>query len=279
MNNFAVLTIAYTHSPSSSWVTITTNTPCHLTCYYTDKPPLRHNTSRTDRGLTLPWGAYYCFVAWHSVEQIEPGDTLTHTFAITPWAYCQTKYFAYRGTVADVLSPSVSPIFQHHHPGANLYQHYNTGDQGEGSMFGDEWRAQTFTPIIPHKTNLLILKLFRTGLPGTLTAIIQPTLAGKPTGETLIAATTNANTLPTEPTYEWREIYLDLGYNLTAGLQYAIVLKSQAGTAANRTNWRTDCVSPTYLTGQALYSHNAGSTWTKVPTCDYMFEEYGTPQE
>ncbi|MBA7562259.1 hypothetical protein ES708_03909 [subsurface metagenome] len=117
MNNFAVLTIAYSHTATSLIITITTNTPCHLTCYYTDKEPGSHRTSRNQRGLTLPWGVYYCFVAWLSVEQTEPGDTLTHTFEIPDWSYCQIKWLAFRGTVAGELSPSVSPIFQHHHPG------------------------------------------------------------------------------------------------------------------------------------------------------------------
>ncbi|MBA7586463.1 hypothetical protein ES708_28464 [subsurface metagenome] len=117
MNNFAVLNIAYSHTPTTILITITTNNPCHLTCYYTDKEPARHRTARNQRGLTLPWGAYYCFVAWLSVEQIEPGDTLTHTFEVTPWQYCQTKWFAFRGTVAATLSPSVSCLFEHHHRG------------------------------------------------------------------------------------------------------------------------------------------------------------------
>ncbi len=118
MNNFAVLNIAYSHLPTAIVISITTNNPCHLTCYYSEKKPHRHKTSRTDRGLTLPWGAYYCFVSWKSVEQLEPGDTLTHTFQIPDWSYCQTKYFAFRGTVASELSPSVSCLFKHHHPGA-----------------------------------------------------------------------------------------------------------------------------------------------------------------
>lgn len=117
MNNFAVLDITYLHFTLYILISNTTNNPCHLTCYYTDKTPLRHKTSRTERGLTLPWGAYFCFVAWLSVEQVEAGDTLTHTFRIPDWSYCQTKWFAFRGTVAEVLSPSVSPIFAHHHPG------------------------------------------------------------------------------------------------------------------------------------------------------------------
>ncbi|MBA7592467.1 hypothetical protein ES708_34650 [subsurface metagenome] len=73
-----------------------------------------HRTARNQRGLTLPWGVHYCFVAYLSAEQQEPGDTLTHTFDIIPWYYCQTKWFTFRGTVAGELSPSVGPIFKKH---------------------------------------------------------------------------------------------------------------------------------------------------------------------
>ena len=128
MNNFAVLTIAYSHTPTSVVITITTNNPCHLTCYYTDKEPGSHRTSRNQRGLTLPWGVYYCFVAWKSVEQQEAGDTLIHTFEIPDWSYCQIKWFAFRGTVAGKLAPSVSPIFKHHHPGELFTTHLSPFD-------------------------------------------------------------------------------------------------------------------------------------------------------
>lgn len=117
MNEFAVLTIAYTHLLSNVVIRITTNNPCHLFCYYTDIKPDIHKNSRTLRGLKVPWGAYFCFVAWNTIEQIEPGDTLIHTFSIPDWSYCQTLYFCFKGTVASIDSPSISPIFQHHHPG------------------------------------------------------------------------------------------------------------------------------------------------------------------
>jgi hypothetical protein len=117
MNNFAVLDIAYDPTPTRVHIITHTNNPVHLTCYYSQEPPGRHKTSRTNRGITLPWGAYFCFVAYKSVEQQEPGDTTTHTFTIIPWVYCETKWFAFRGTVATVLSPSVSCIFKYHHPG------------------------------------------------------------------------------------------------------------------------------------------------------------------
>ena len=114
MNNFAVLDIAYHPTPTTVSIVTHTNNPCHLTCYYSDKEPRRHRTSRNQRGLTLPWGAYYCFVSWLSVEQTEPGDTLIHTFYFPTWVLCQTKWLVFRGTVSGVLSPSVSPIFKYH---------------------------------------------------------------------------------------------------------------------------------------------------------------------
>jgi len=115
--HFAVMAIYYFHFSDFVVITCTTNNPCHLTCYYTEKEPVRHATSRVVRGLALPWGAYWCFVAWNKVEQLEPGDTLTHTFKIHDWLYCQTKWLCFRGTVAGELSPSVSALLKHHHPG------------------------------------------------------------------------------------------------------------------------------------------------------------------
>ncbi|MBA7554844.1 hypothetical protein ES705_47480 [subsurface metagenome] len=117
LQHFAVLAITYAPAIDSVFITCVTNNRCHLWCYYTDKQPLRHATSRVVRGLSLPWGAYWCFVAWKSVEQQEVGDTNFHTFEVPDWSYCQTKWFTFRGTVAGEVSPSVSALFQYHHPG------------------------------------------------------------------------------------------------------------------------------------------------------------------
>ncbi|MBA7549626.1 hypothetical protein ES705_42116 [subsurface metagenome] len=117
LEHFAIMDIDYIHAPSSITIITRTNNPCHLTCYYTDKKPLKHHTTRIVRGLEVPWGVYFCFVGWKAVKQNEPGDTRTHTFDIPDWSFCQTRWFTFRGTVAYVLSPSVGPIFKHHHPG------------------------------------------------------------------------------------------------------------------------------------------------------------------
>ncbi|MBA7639566.1 hypothetical protein ES703_47225 [subsurface metagenome] len=113
----AVLDIDYFHFKDFVVITLPTQIPCHLTCYYTETKPVRHATTRVVRGLALPWGGYWCFAAWKSVEQLEAGDTLTHTFKIHWWFYCQIRWFTFRGTTIDIDSPSVGPLFEHHHPG------------------------------------------------------------------------------------------------------------------------------------------------------------------
>jgi hypothetical protein len=277
MNNFAVLNIAYTPDPTTLSFIVETNNPCHLTCYYTDKEPGRHRTARNQRGLTLPWGAYYCFVAWQSVEQTEPGDTLIHTFEIPDWSFCQTKWFAFRGTVAEVLSPSVSCLFKYHHPGAlaRLFEHYIVGDDDEKAMFGKYWISQTFTPSEAHDITMVKLLLRRVGFPGNVTASIRPTTFGEPVEPDLCSRTFNGNTLTTEGAGEWRGITFELQPSLPADTIFAIVLRAIGGDGVNNLRWRADSSAPAYPRGMYLTSSNSGLTWDRYPGSDMMFEEWG----
>ena len=117
MSNFAVLDLAYTHYDAGIYICVKTDVPCHLTLYHTTSAPRRHRTSRNQRGLTLPWGVYFCFVSWTAVEQEQEGDTIYHLFNVYPWMVLTTKWFAFRGTINGELSPSVSALFEHKHPG------------------------------------------------------------------------------------------------------------------------------------------------------------------
>lgn len=277
MNNFAVLTIGYSHNPTSILIGITTNNPCHLTCYYSDKEPGRHKTSRTDRGVTLPWGAYFCFVAWKSVEQTQPGDTLIHIFEIPDWSYCQTKWFTFRGTVAGELSPSVSCIFKHHHSGVPpaLYEHYLVGDDTGHLLTPTDWYAQTFTPEVAHRSTSVKLKLYRVGHPGTITVSIRRTIDGLPSGPDLCLGTTWGNTLTTDTNGEWREIELPGGPDLSAFIRHAIVARGLEVTPLNFPVWRGDQSDPTYPGGALCLSGDSGETWREILTTDNMFEEWG----
>lgn len=280
MNEFAVISIAYIHRTSSVYIRISTNNPSHLTCYYSSVRPVRHKHSRTIRGLSVPWGAYFCFVAWVAVEQLEPGDTYIHTFSIPSWSYCQTRYFAFKGTIAAIESPSISPIFSHHHPGVTplLFEHYITGDDDDIECWTPTyWLAQTFTPQTTHIITSVKLLLYRVGSPGTVTVSIRATLVGDPAGPDLCAGTTSGNTLPTAAPYEWREIALGEELFLEAGMKYAIVVRCLASDLANMLSWRVDKTSPAYAGGEVVISANSGGSWTKAPTYDFMFEEWGIP--
>lgn len=156
LQHFAVLDIAYTHYVAGLYICIKTNNPCHLTCYHTNNQPFRHATTIEKRGLVLPWGAYWCFNAWQEVEQTEVGDTLYHTFEVAPWMALQTKWFAFRGYVGSNLSPSVSAVFMHKHPGglpmSCRLEVYAPGDlcynylTGTGLPCPDHWKSVTGLP-------------------------------------------------------------------------------------------------------------------------------------
>lgn len=109
--NFAPTRFDICHLTHGVYITLTTNVPCHLTLYWTDVTPKKHALSRVIRGLNVPWDVYFCFVSYHEVPQLQLGDTLYHTFRITEWAIDKLYYYTIRGTVDEVQSPSVGPIF------------------------------------------------------------------------------------------------------------------------------------------------------------------------
>lgn len=115
--NIAPLDLQIDYYTTSACVSLATSVPCHLTLYYTDQQPGKHHTSRVVRGLTVPWGTYFCFVAWKAIEQIEEGDTLYHHFNLLDWSASQDRWFTIKGQVDNIDSPSVGPIFHHLHPG------------------------------------------------------------------------------------------------------------------------------------------------------------------
>ncbi len=107
-------TIIQEDTPDGFNITITTDIPCHLWLYWTDKTPWTHPKGTIDRGLAVKTDSYWCFVAWHKIEQNEAGDTLIHTFSWPGWEKCQTKYFRFHSEIAGEESVSDSPIHKKH---------------------------------------------------------------------------------------------------------------------------------------------------------------------
>lgn len=114
VGNFAILDLAQELTTTGIKITVTTNVPCHLYCYWTGQEPEKHLIPILTRGIELHSQLKMCFVNWHENEQEEEGDTLYHTFTKEPWAICETRWLTFRAKVNDNWIPSVGPIFKKH---------------------------------------------------------------------------------------------------------------------------------------------------------------------
>jgi hypothetical protein len=117
ISNWAVLTQFCYPTEDGVIIFCVTDIPCHLYCRITSTIPQRHLLPGRTRGATVATTIDQCFVAYTDVEQTEDGDTLTHSFNITPWAICQTRFYYFWGSKRRQLTPSASPIFSYHKTG------------------------------------------------------------------------------------------------------------------------------------------------------------------
>jgi len=104
--------ITYSGPGFSLWVK--TDTPCHLFRRSTMHSPLKHSIPSWQRGIALSGDIRFCFTVYFDFEQVEPGDTLEHTWAEYPLNPCHTYWFYFIGTINGLVSPSESPIFFAH---------------------------------------------------------------------------------------------------------------------------------------------------------------------
>lgn len=114
IDKVAPLSIEQHLTPDGYRIILATNVPSHLFCHWTSLTPHKHLTPIYRRGLWLKDAVRFCFVAWYSQEQEEPGDTLYHTFILEPWATCQTRWLTFKAKVDEQWSASATPIFTKH---------------------------------------------------------------------------------------------------------------------------------------------------------------------
>lgn len=113
INNWFPAQISIGDLSHGACITLITNVPCHLWMFITSVPPRKHPIPRIIRGVAVPWYTRFCFVSWYAMEQLEPGDTLYHTFQDCDWWPAQKKWFTFRGQVDYIDVPSVGPIFDY----------------------------------------------------------------------------------------------------------------------------------------------------------------------
>ncbi|MBA7534780.1 hypothetical protein ES705_27029 [subsurface metagenome] len=91
-----------------------TDTASHCWCRVSSNPPRIHKKSIKRRGTDFMSELRFCFTVYVDIEQLEPGDTTTHTFIVLDWPYCTTKYFYFWGSIDGVTCVSTSPPFHYH---------------------------------------------------------------------------------------------------------------------------------------------------------------------
>lgn len=163
--------------------------------------------------------------------------------------------------------------------GGNVtFESYTTGDDADQESYGTRWAGQSFRAQHQHKLYSVKLKLYREGLPGTLTVDIY---AGEwdstdidPVGTPLVTGTTDGDTLTEEVGGEWREITFPSQIEIVPGMNYVIVIHC-AGDSGNSIHWLYDTSSALYYRGIRISSTDSGGSWTTGAGDDHMFEEIG----
>ncbi len=221
------LTIDQTTIPGGFTIVLTTDVPCHLWLFWTYEAPWVHAKSRIERGLAVPWDAYWCFVSWHIIDQDEPGDTTLHTFQWLGWVTCQTKYFRFHGDIAGKTSPSDSPIFHKHYvapPELILYEHEDTSpDTYQGASYLQE-AGWIWTPILSHEVRRIDVLLGMDN-PSSFPVYVKTYLAGPdhfPLGAPLSEGSIPDGSVLTWPPI-WHEIEVT-PYDYEIGVEYCTIV-------------------------------------------------------
>jgi len=115
-NHWALLDLQYEYLDDGFKLTATTDVPCHLFCRMTTTPPRKHVLPSRRRGTRFTGDIRFCFVVYEDNEQVEEGDTLTHTWNKTSWPVCETRWFYFVGTQGGTTSVSETAMFKFHFP-------------------------------------------------------------------------------------------------------------------------------------------------------------------
>jgi len=151
---------------------------------------------------------------------------------------------------------------------------YNTGHDAQETFEGSTWLAQTFTvggsPIVVTSAKVYV-RTYNGGGQGYM-YIKAVDGDGKPTGSVLGTASV---TWPTGwGTYHWIEGTFSSSINLSAGTEYALIIRRVP--TADIIYWRYDSSASSYTDGHRCTSINSGSSWTvDSNSTDFMFEIWG----
>ena len=111
--HFLVIEFSYTCGTHQCTFWCKTDVACHLTAHITAERPRIRYIPDQKRGAQFTLSSMTCFVEIAQAEQLEPADTLEHTFLIPFPLYDHAYYWYLSGTILGVPCKSISQVFWH----------------------------------------------------------------------------------------------------------------------------------------------------------------------
>jgi len=206
---------------------------------------------------------------------LEPSDNFTWTAN----AYVDTdngtdKNLVYKsGAIKVYVSPTVSGnVTVALGTGSSVVASYTAGYDNDLTVYGVNWRGQTFTVSGQVTISGVRLYVKRSGSPGDITVSLYNTTGASdnwtPDGVVLATQTESANAY--NPAYAYQTIDFVAAVDLMSGT-HAFTVALPAGDAANRLDWGRDASAPAFAGGTGISSGNSGVTWTAGATWDMLF--------
>lgn len=150
-NHWALLDLQYVLLEDGLRIIATTDVPCHLYARMTTTKPIKRKVGSRRRGTVIQGEVRYCFVVYEDNEQIESGDTLTHTWNKTPWPICETRWFYFIGSQGGAASVSETCIFSFHFQGVpsptTVFAYPNAIPSVSAHAQGISWPACRVSPF------------------------------------------------------------------------------------------------------------------------------------
>jgi len=106
--------VSFTPAATSVTISVVTDVPSHLWVRLSSKQPWIHKKPSIRRGVAFAEDVRFCFTVYDDNEQLEPGDTLEHTFLKPDWPVCTTKWFYIWGSIAGDTCVSTTAPFNYH---------------------------------------------------------------------------------------------------------------------------------------------------------------------
>ena len=226
-------------------------------------------------GIFIPAGAFAygdsSYFPVHYPHMWLPGHALGLAVGIDGSAPSPTDY-AVKQAVFHGKGGAVAP--------GSTMEIYNTGDNSNYNAYGsDRWCGAFFVASRGFRLTSVLLKMYRTGSPGTLVISIRGLAPNYSTNygreqNAIVSQTTDGNTLTNVSPGEWREVIFPSGIDVYPGIVYCIDLMAPSGDSSNYVNLRLNNAAnhPRY----GAYNKTGPTSYAYTQTSCPMFEARGS---